>query len=350
MKIRRDIAGVNMNKNYFLISLILIILLAGCIQEPPTTKKQDIQKLEDECLEIKLEDISKCLGAQEAAFKTGMPKVVLTTTRLPPPPSECEFFAEKTCNLTAINILVETKDFPTLAALSRNQNAPTEILTKIYQRKDISGEQKYYVKIGLGGNVHTSPSILAELGKFNVKEVYDNSAILREVAANPSTPPDTLRKLSKHRHAPVLMGLVFNHKTPEDVFIYLAQDLEEVHFPYMGEHEIHTFLAENPSVPKEVLMKFLNEKCNTFIVLNFDDNVVRIEDEILDRENDPSCSAHYQTLIFHLAINPHTSEHILNEIIDRNYTQEFTITASDYSSETTKTTAEWAQENLNNRK
>lgn len=327
-----------MSKKIILSLLILtIIIINGCV----LPKILDRDKTTPSEI-VKLEDIRDCLVKQEETYKPGWEGA---PTRVI---NNCEILAGTTNNLTAINILVETEDFPTLASLSNNPNAPLEILSKIYYKKNISENWQDAIKSGLSNNINTASDILAELGQFDEKDHYQDLIILMGIAKNPNTPIATLKALSLHKNSHVLIKLARNSKTPKDVLIYLSQDLRDVSFPYQGEEDINIELARNPNTPKDILIKFLKEKGNTSVILNFEDNIVRIENEILELEDyymvhfpvqvgdSPSWNGNYHALLQQLVTNPATSENILNIIIRKNYND--------------KTLSQRAEDNLNNRK
>lgn len=283
-------------KRGMIIILILTIFLvsgiAGC--EKPTEKIIETGEKTSETMpetELEIEnpleeygDMPKeCLEKQEEVYKEGYGGPMRITNK-------CEIFAKKIVDPIILNVLTETKDFPTLTVLAGHPNLTPEISIKIYQRKDLhensfTGREGYdlnskqgIVKQELSRNQNTDPSILSELGKFDEKEHYQNLYILQGVANNQNTPVETLIALSKHKNGNVLRSLAGNPKTPGEVLAYLSQDFENEDF-------VNSAIAGNPNTPKEVLVKFLKEKGNTNVINNFGSNILRIEEEILGLRN-----------------------------------------------------------------
>lgn len=319
-------------KKYILILFIVgLILIAGC-----KTKESPSSVPLPEFEEIK--NINECLEKQKEEYKPGWEGEPTRTQ------NKCEIFAEKTDNLTAISILIKSKDMPTVVALAKNPNTPREILTEIYQKKDIVDPKEWQFRVQtplyslLSRNPNTSPSILTELSEYRPTEV----------AGNPSTSIEALMLLSKNKNANVLTALAKNPNTPEDILVYLSQNLEDIGYTFRGEENINIALAGNPNVPKNILVKFLKEKGDTQVVHNFGDNILRVQKEILElegyyKENFPTEvveNGNYHSLLYKLVRNLETSEDALNEIIERNYDVNYKG----------KTFSEWAQENINNRK
>jgi len=254
----------------------------------------------------------------------------------------CELFAYNTSNASAIAFLSDSKDLFVLAALAANPNTSPQILAKIYDRNTNEPEGKEYsmfqmhdnIMAGIADNRNTPPQILSMLGIFNASQIYEKTHILGHVAGNPSTPIETLRSLSRHGHWSVLNELATNPNLPVDVMEYLSGNPDGIEYPFNQDarDNMHAELARNPSTPREILLKFLQNNES----LDFWGNIVKIEGEILTM---PSTDRNYGYYIYQLAVCPSTSIQALQEIIERDPK----ISHNEY------TIAEWARINLDNR-
>lgn len=294
-------------------------------------------------------NLQECLKKQEEIYKPGFEG---EPTRVA---NKCEEFAESTKDLNAIQILTDTRDFPTLVAIARNPNAETLILAKIYERDDLTEQWINPLHSGLARNTNTSGQILGQLAESPGTPVW----ILEDIAGNASTPVNTLRMIAKSKNSNVLRKLASNSKTPPDILIFLANDLKSVSFPFQGEEDINIELARNPSTPKEILVKFLKEKGNTSVVDNFEDNITRVEREILELEDFYKSAfengqSKYYALVYNLAKNPQTSESTLRTILERyanltNVSYGYSVKTLWGSKSVSETIPEAAKKNLDSR-
>lgn len=228
-----------------------------------------------------------CLSTQEVTYEPGWEGQ--KTRKITP----CEILARSTTNIDELAILMNTQDIPTLSSITQNSNAPENLLTQIYLRKDIPPEWINIIHYHLSANNHTSSEILQELGKFDINDKYERLDILQNVAMNPNTPQKTLHQLSEHKNYNVIGVLARNSKISPDI-IESLMDFDEDAFD--AQVTVHSGIAKNPSTPKHVLLRLLYEKGDTTAISNFGANILRIEQEVLNARdyfnehypNDPS--------------------------------------------------------------
>jgi len=123
---------------------------------------------------------------------------------------------------------------PSIIQFAKSPRTPTNILAKVATYDD------RWVQTAVVANSNSSAFVLTTLSKSHFPEVR------ALVAANPSTPWDTVQNMMEDTDPHVRATLAANPKTPPDVLTRFAKDRD---------YDELKNLARNPNTPREVLVE-----------------------------------------------------------------------------------------------